>query len=247
MKSALVTGAAKRLGREMALRLGALGYFVHVHYHSSKNDALNVVREIETSGGKAAVVTGDVARLADIDRMVDEIATSTGRLDLLVNNVGMYKTGPLLDYSTADFDLTLQTNLVGPYHLISKCLRLFPAQGGSIVNIGYAGLENITASTHNTAYLISKTGLYILTKSHAEALGPRNIRVNMISPGVLSNSVELPDNPNDYIPLGHLGECAHVCDALEFLAGDGAAYITGINMDVAGGYMMGLRSIDRKS
>ncbi len=245
MKAALVTGAAKRLGRDMALRLGRLGYFVHVHYRASQKEAKEVARLIEDAGGSAAIVGGDIARQADIDFMVDEIERTSGRIDLLVNNVGLYKTGQLLEYPTADFDVTLQTNLVGPYHLITKSLRLFPSEGGSIINIGYAGLENLTSSTYNTAYLVSKTGLYILTKSHAEALGPRNIRVNMISPGVLSNSVELPDRPKDYIPLGHLGECSHVCDALEFLIGDGAAYITGINLDVAGGYMMGLRSLDR--
>jgi NAD(P)-dependent dehydrogenase (short-subunit alcohol dehydrogenase family) len=117
-------------------------------------------------------------------------------------------------------------------------------RGAGIVNIGYAGVESLTGTTHNTAYLISKTGLLILTKSLAQALGPRGIRANMVSPGILSNSVELPRKPADFIPLGVLGETADVADAVEYLLGPKARYITGVNLDVAGGYHLGLHSLD---
>jgi NAD(P)-dependent dehydrogenase (short-subunit alcohol dehydrogenase family) len=243
-KVALVTGSAKRLGRELALRFGAAGYFTWVHYLSSKSDAEAVLAEIESRGGRGAVVKGDMASKRDISAMADKVRKVSGRLDALVNNVGIYLTGDLLGYKAEDFEATLQTNLVGVYRLIQDTLDLFPEDGGAIVNIGYSGVGSLTASTHNTAYLISKTGLFVLTKSLAQALGPRKIRVNMVSPGILDNSVELPKRPRDYIPLGRLGGCGDVCDAVEFLAGGKSGYITGINLDVAGGYMLGLKELD---
>lgn len=246
-KTALVTGSAKRLGRELALRLAGLGYHVWVHYLTSKAEAEKTLAAIRKAGGRGAIVRGDMGRKADIRAMAARIGGSSGRLDVLVNNVGIYRTGNLLDYRVEDFEATLQTNLVGPFHLIQRLLPLFPPEGGSIVNIGYAGIENITASVHNTAYLASKSGLYVLTKSLAQALGPRLIRVNMVSPGILDNSVELPRRPKDQVPLGRLGACTDVCDAVEFLVGKQAGYVTGVNLDVAGGYMLRLSGLETPS
>jgi 3-oxoacyl-[acyl-carrier protein] reductase len=244
LKVALITGSAKRLGREMAIRLASAGYFTWVHYLTSKRDADSVLALIKAEGGCGATLKGDMASGQDIQAMVRKIKTTSGRLDVLVNNVGIYRTGSLLGYAIADFSATLQTNLIGAFQLIQECLPLFPRAGGSIVNIGYAGLENQTASLHNTAYLISKNGLYVLTKSLAQALGSRGIRVNMVSPGILDNSVELPKHPKDQVPLGRLGTCADVCDAVEFLVGERASYVTGVNIDVAGGYMLKLRGLE---
>src|SRR5690606_31637268 len=153
-------------------------------------------------------------------------------------NVGVYKTGPLTGFPPDDFDLVLRSNLGGAYRLIHALQPLVP-NGGSIVNIGYAGVENLTGSTDNTAYLNSKTGLLLLTKSLAQALGPAGVRVNMVSPGILSNSVELPEDPADFVPMHRLGTIGEVTDAVEFLIGDRARYITGVNLDVAGGYHLG--------
>lgn len=241
---ALVTGSAKRLGRELAIRLGSAGYFTWVHYLTSRPEAESVLAEIVSRGGRGALIKGDMASKRDITAMAARLKKESGRLDVLVNNVGIYRTGDLLDYPVEDFETTLRTNLVGVYHLINQTLDLFPAAGGAIVNIGYSGVGSLTASIHNTAYLISKTGLLVLTKSLAQALGPRKIRVNMVSPGILANSVELPKRPGDYIPLGRLGGCEDICNAVEFLAGDKAGYITGVNLDVAGGYMLGLKELD---
>lgn len=243
-KVALVTGSAKRLGREIALRLGALGYHVWVHYLASRSDAEGVLAAIRAAGGSGSLVRGDMSRKADVSAIAGRVGKASGRIDLLVNNVGIYRTGSLLDYAVDDFSCTLQANLVGPFHLAQSLLPCFPPQGGSIVNIGYAGVESLTASDHNTAYLISKSGLYVLTKSLALALGPRGIRVNMVSPGILDNSVELPERPSDQVPLGRLGTVSDVCDAVEFLAGDKAAYVTGANLDVAGGYRLRLEGLE---
>ena len=244
MKTALVTGSARRLGREIALRLAKDSYFTFIHYRSSRREAELALQTLKKNGGKGILVRGEMDSPADIKRIISEVKKQTGRLDVLVNNIGMYKPGPLLKYSPEDFETTLRLNLSSCFRLIQSALPLFPSSGGSIINIGYAGIENLTATTHNTAYLISKSGLLILTKSLAQALGPKRIRVNMVSPGILSNSVELPDDPQDWVPLGRLGKTSDVADAVAFLAGKQADYITGVNLDVSGGYHLSLRSLE---
>ncbi|MDQ3002665.1 MAG: SDR family oxidoreductase, partial [Fibrobacterota bacterium] len=215
-----------------------------VHYLTSRPEAEGVLAEIKARGGRGGLVKGDMSSKRDIAAMAAKVGKESGRLDALVNNVGIYRTGEIVGFAVEDFEATLATNLIGAYRLIDRTLGLFPTVGGSIVNIGYSGVENLTGSTHNTAYLISKSGLLILTKSLALALGPRRIRVNMVSPGILANSVELPKRPRDYIPLGRLGECEDVCNAVQFLVDDKSGYITGANLDVAGGYMLGLRELE---
>ena len=244
MKTALITGSARRLGRSLALRLAKEGYFTFVHYRSSKSQAEEVLAQLKAQGGQGALLKGDLNKPEDIAALVAEIRRSKRRLDVLVNNVGHYKPGPLLKYSPDDFEATLRLNLSASFRLIQAVLPLFPKAGGSIVNIGYAGIENLTGTTHNTAYLISKSGLLILTKSLAQALGPQRIRVNMVSPGILSNSVELPKRPSDFIPLGRLGKVEDVTAAVAFLCGPEAGYITGVNLDVSGGYHLGLKSLE---
>ena len=243
-KVALVTGSAKRLGQAIAFKLASEGYFTWVHYMSSKKEAMQTLSQIVASGGEGALVKGDVASKNDIRSIVKTIKEKSGRIDVLVNNVGIYKTGKLTEFSVQDFELIMNTNLMGAFFLIQQALPLFTKAGGSIINIGYASVESLAASTHNTAYLISKTGLYVLTKSLAAELGPRGIRVNMVSPGILSNSVELPKNPKDQVPLGRLGSVADVCNAVAFLIGEQGNYITGVNMDIAGGYMLKLKGLE---
>ncbi|MBW8887161.1 MAG: SDR family oxidoreductase [Fibrobacteres bacterium] len=243
-KTALVTGSAKRLGRVIALRLAAEGYFTWVHYLSSRDEAAEVLETIRSAGGDGALVKGDVASSKQVAAMAERLRNDSGRLDLLVNNVGVYRTGDLASFPVQDFAATLRTNLVGAFDLIQGTLDLFPETGGSVVNIGYAGVGSLAGSTHNTAYLISKTGMLVLTKSLAQALGPRGIRVNMVSPGILDNSVELPRRTRDYVPLDRLGRCDDVAEAVAFLASGKASYITGVNLDVAGGYMLGLKEIE---
>jgi NAD(P)-dependent dehydrogenase (short-subunit alcohol dehydrogenase family) len=254
---ALVTGSARRLGRAIALRLAASGHFTFVHHRARdekrRREAEAVLKAIRAAGGDGALVCGDLATAAGVSQIVRGVRAKTKRLDVLVNNVGVYKVGPLLRFDPDAFDAVLRANLTGCFRLIRALLPLMPGgksgskvgatAGGNIVNIGYAGLETLTGSTHNTAYLISKTGLLILTKSLAQALGPRGVRVNMVSPGILSNSVELPQNPADFVPLGVLGDVSDVADAVEFLVSDKARYITGVSLDVAGGYHLGLKSL----
>ena len=130
---------------------------------------------------------------------------------------------------------------MGPFDLCRHALDLFSEDGGSIVNIGYSGLGALSSSPDNLGYVVSKTGLLLVTKTLADQLGPSGIRVNMVSPGQLDISVDVPDDFADEVPLGRAGTVVDVASAVSWLASDAASYVTGQNLEVAGGYMLGLR------
>lgn len=238
---ALVTGSARRVGRSMIEALASWGYTAWVHYRGSAEAAEEVAHGIDAQGGIARTVKADVGTAEGCAQLISRVAAVDGRLDVLVNNVGIYPIGPLVGYARADFERVLSTNLLGPFDLIQRALPLFPAEGGSIVNLGMTGLEFTGAAGKATAYNCSKAGLLILTRSFAEVLGPRGVRVNMISPGHVDFSVDLPDDFADEVPLRRPATVADLCGALRYLISPEAGYVTGQNIEVAGGYMLSLR------
>lgn len=241
MRVALVTGSAKRLGRAIIERLSADGYTVWIHYLTSEAEAIELQSAVKAEGGTAFRVQADVGTEAGIRSLVEAVRDVSGRLDVLVNNVGRYDVADVLEYSREDFDATLQTNLVGPFELCRAARSLFPDDGGSIVNLGYSGLGALPSSPDNLAYVISKTGLLLATKTLAERLGEDGIRVNMVSPGQLDISVDLPSDFDEVVPLGRAGTVQDVASAVSWLVSDEASYVTGQNLEIAGGYMLGLR------
>jgi 3-oxoacyl-[acyl-carrier protein] reductase len=164
----------------------------------------------------------------------------------LVQNVGIYHTGPLLALPTKELRHLFEINTFSTVQLMQAALPLFSSQGGSFIAVGYSGMQAITGSAHNAAYLASKTALLCLVKSLALELAPQRIRVNMVSPGILDNSVELPKDVKAFAPLGRLGNTADIAEAIAFLASDKASYITGTNLDIAGGYMVELQTLKSK-
>jgi NAD(P)-dependent dehydrogenase (short-subunit alcohol dehydrogenase family) len=240
MKVALVTGSARRLGCALLERLARDGYAVWVHFRTSEQEAIEVQETIRAAGGTAWRVQGDLATEAGVKNVVAAVQDVSGRLDVLVNNVGRYDVADPMTYERAAFEDTLATNLLGPFELIRAAAPIFTDEGGSVVNIGYSGLNALTASADNLAYVVSKTGLLVVTRTFADVLGPRGIRVNMVSPGQLENSIDLPADFADRVPLGRAGRLDDVCDAVSWLVSNRAAYVTGQNIEVAGGYMLGL-------
>ncbi len=232
MRVALVTGGAKRLGRRLALELASLGYSVVVNYRSSADAAAEVVREIEAAGGVARAFAADVGNTAQVEAMFASVAQIEGRLDVLVNNVGNYEPKPLAEVTPASWDAQIRTNLNGSF-ACCHFARPLMAQGGCIVNIGYAGVDALVSNPDATAYQVSKTGLLVLTKSIAQGWAP--IRSNMLSPGQLANSIDLPEDL-DTIPAGRAGTLDDMAAALRFVLE--ASYVTGVNIDVAGGYRL---------
>jgi 3-oxoacyl-[acyl-carrier protein] reductase len=232
---ALVTGGAKRLGRRLVEDLAARGYTVIVNYLSSESAADEVVAGIRARGGRARPHRCDVGSSADVAAMFESIAATEGRLDVLINNVGNYAPTPVLQLGVDQWDATLRSNLSGPFYCCRAGLPLMTS-GGCIVNIGYAGVEALVANPEATDYQVSKTGLLVLTKSLAAAAAPQGVRVNMVSPGQLANSVDLPDDVVATIPAGRAGTLDDMSAAITFLID--SDYVTGQNIDVAGGYRL---------
>ena len=234
---AVVTGGARRLGRHLCGMLAARGYAVVILYRDSEADARSLEAEIVEGGGHARALTVDVAVEAQVARVFTDIAEREGRVDLLVNNVGNYNPQHVTALDPAVWDATIATNLSGAYYCCFHALKLMPP-GGNLVNIGMAGLEGIRANVRGTDYFVSKTGLLVLTRALAAAYANRNIRVNMVSPGQLDNSIDLP-SPEDigrWVPLGRAGALQDIAQAVEYLLD--ATYVTGANIDVAGGYRL---------
>jgi NAD(P)-dependent dehydrogenase (short-subunit alcohol dehydrogenase family) len=234
---AVVTGGARRLGRHLCLTLAARGYDVVILYRSSEEEARALVQEIAATGRRARARAVDVSVESEVAAAFSEIARAEGRVDLLLNNVGNYNPQDVTRLTPAVWDATLATNLSGAYYCCFHALALMPA-GGNIINIGMAGLEGIRANTRGADYYVSKTGLLSLTRSLAVGYASRSIRVNMVSPGQLDNSVDLP-SPDEIgltVPLGRTGELRDVAQAVEYLLE--ATYVTGANIDVAGGYRL---------
>lgn len=234
---AVVTGGARRLGRHLCLALAGLGYDVVVLYRSSQADAVSLEQEIAAAGGRARGLRVDVAAKREVAEAFANIARVEGRVDLLVNNVGNYNPQHVTALDPDVWDATIATNLSGAYYCCYGALALMP-DGGSLINIGMAGLEGIRANERGADYYVSKTGLLVLTRALAAAYAPRRIRVNMVSPGQLDNSIDLPppDEIGRWVPLGRPGTLDDIAQAMHYLLD--AGYVTGVNIDVAGGYRL---------
>jgi NAD(P)-dependent dehydrogenase (short-subunit alcohol dehydrogenase family) len=239
VKTALVTGSSVRTGRAIGLHLAREGWRVVVHgRRGGETQARDAARAFREAGGEATVALADISSEQGCRELSEQVPE--GALDLLVHNVGIYRTGPLLSTSSQDWSDTLRTNLDAPFHLTRFLVDRMPA-GSSIVAIGYVGTGRLAGTLRTGAYSISKTGLLVLVRSLALELGPRGIRVNMVSPGQLENSVDLPEDISRRVPLGRAGRVEEIAEAVAWLASEKAAYVTGQELEVSGGLMLSLR------
>ena len=234
---AVVTGGARRLGRHLCTSLASRGYDIVIMYRSSDEDAASLEREIADAGRRARAVKVDVAVKDEVARAFADIARTEGRVDLLINNVGNYNPQDVTSLDPEVWDATISSNLSGAYYCCYHAIALMPG-GGNIINIGMAGLEGIRANTRGADYYVSKTGLLVLTRALAAGYGPQRIRVNMVSPGQLENSIDLPSASEigRWVPLGRPGTLDDIAQAVHYLLD--AGYVTGANIEVAGGYRL---------
>jgi 3-oxoacyl-[acyl-carrier protein] reductase len=241
-KVAIVTGASKGIGAAIARHLAAAGAAVVVNYASSKEGADRVVADIERSGGTAVAVQADVAKSADVARLFAETERAFGHLDILVNNAGVYELTALEDVTEAQFHKHFNVNVLGLLLASQEAARRFPATGGTIINI--SSVASSVTMPNTAVYTATKGAVDAITRTLAKELGPRKIRVNAISPGmVLTEGVhaagldagDLRKEIEAQTPLGRVGQPDDIAPAAVFLASDDAAYITGELLRVGGG------------
>ena len=233
-KVALVTGAAKRIGRSVALRLASEGADVIVNYRGSKKEAEEVVAQISAMGRRAVAIQADVAKRADVLALCAAIEKEFGRLDILVNNAGMFFPAKFEDLTEEQWDNILDTNLKSQFLCSQTAAPMLRRSGqGRIIN--FASLGGILAWPAYTHYCVSKAGAIMLTRCLARALAPE-ITVNAIAPGTISFPQDAPDLAEDFIrraPLHRTGTPEDIDEAVVFLAQ--SPFITGQVIVVDGG------------
>lgn len=241
-KVAIVTGASKGIGAEIAKHFAAEGASVVVNYASSKSGADAVVSEITKKGGKAVAVQGDVAKQADTEKLIAETKKAFGRLDVLVNNAGVYEFSPLENVTTEHYRKLFDINVLGLLSASREAAKHFGKDGGSIINI--SSLVSQMAVPNASAYSGTKGAVDAITKSLSSELGPRKIRVNSINPGmVITEGVktagfEGSDFQKDIVsrtPLGRIGQPEDIAPAAVFFASNDSSWITGETLVIAGG------------
>jgi len=242
-KVAIVTGASKGIGASIARYLAEAGAAVVVNYASSRKDADRVVADITGRGGRAVAVQANVAKHADLDRLFAEARTAFGRLDILVNSAGVYEFAPLEDVTEAHFHRQFDVNVLGVLLASQAAVRYFDAAGGSIINISSVATSQTPPSA--AVYTATKAAVEAVTRTLAKELGPRNIRVNAISPGGVETEgvhaaglmgSDFAKQLEAQTPLGaRIGRPEDIAPAAVFLASPDAAWITGEILRVAGG------------
>jgi len=241
-KVALVTGASKGIGAAIAKSLGAAGASVVVNYASDRAGAEKVVAEIAKAGSKAVSVQADLSKSEDISRLFAEAKTAFGRLDVLVNNAGVFKFGPLAEAGADEFHRQFNTNVLGPILAAREAARYFGEAGGSIINISSVVSE--LALPGSVIYAATKGALDTVTRVLAAELAPQKIRVNTLAPGMIETEGthtagfiggDLQKNAEARTPLGRIGQPDEVARVALFLASDESGWVTGERISVAGG------------
>jgi 3-oxoacyl-[acyl-carrier protein] reductase len=241
-KVAVVTGASKGIGASIAKHLAADGAAVVVNYATSKAGADRVAAEIVANGGKAVAVQADVAKKEDVERLFSEAKKAFGRLDVLVNNAGVYEFGPLEEVTAKHFHKMFDLNVLGLLFASQAAVKQFGPEGGSIINIGSVAATSAPATT--SVYSGTKAAVNAITRSLAQELGPRHIRVNSINPGMVETEgvhaagiaeSDFRKQTEAQTPLGRIGQPEDIAPAAVFLASSDSAWITGETFYISGG------------
>jgi 3-oxoacyl-[acyl-carrier protein] reductase len=241
-KVALVTGASKGIGAAIARALAAEGASVVVNYASSREDADKVVASITSTGGKALAIQGNISSESDILRLFSEIQKAFGRLDILVNNAGVYGFSAIEDFSADEFYRQFNTNVLGLLFATREAVKIFPSEGGSIINIGSA--VSATHPSKGAIYTATKAAVDSITQVLSNELGPRQIRVNSINPGLVETEGthtigfiggDWQREREAHTPLGRIAQTSDIAPVAVFLASDDARWITGEIIIASGG------------
>jgi 3-oxoacyl-[acyl-carrier protein] reductase len=241
-KVAVVTGASKGIGAAIARQLASEGAAVVVNYASSKEGADRVVAEITKKDGKAIAVHANVAKEADISRLFDETIKAYGRVDILVNNAGIYEFAPIEQLTAEHFHKQFDLNVLGLLLTTREAVRRIGATGGSIINI--SSVVATLAPPNTSVYSGTKAAVNAITRSLAQELGARKIRVNSINPGMVETEgthsagiteSDMRKQVEAQTPLGRIGQPQDIAGAAVFLASDDSSWITGETLYISGG------------
>ena len=241
-KVAVVTGASKGIGAGIAKELAAAGASVVVNYATSREGADKVVAEITRQDGRAIAVQGDMSKRADVQRLFAETTKAFGRLDVLVNNAGVFNFQPLEEITEVEFHRHYDTNVLGPIMATQEAVKHFGPDGGSVINISSVAARN--QSPNSVVYAGTKSALDTVSRILAKELGPRKIRVNSLSPGftetegVVSAGIHDSDMAKEMVaqtPLARAGRPEDIANVAVFLASDRSAWITGEVVSASGG------------
>jgi 3-oxoacyl-[acyl-carrier protein] reductase len=241
-KVAVVTGASKGIGAGIAKELAAEGASVVVNYVSAKQDADRVVDEISKRDGKAVAIQGNVAKKAEVDRLFAEAEKVFGKIDIVVNNAGVYEFVPLEEVTEQQFHRMFDTNVLGMLLATQEALKHFNSAGGSIINIGSLA-SSLTPPTA-VVYNATKGAVDAITRTLAKELAPRKIRVNSVNPGMVVTEGAVAGGYIDgdmrkafesLTPLGRIGQADDIAPGVVFFASDDSKWITGETLLIAGG------------
>ncbi len=239
-KVALVTGAAKNIGRATALELARAGAAVAVNTRHSVDDAKKVVEEIRAVGGKAEVYVADIADAKAAKSMVDGVLQKFGRVDFLVLNASVRTERPFLELSYEEWRTPLAITLDGAFYLAQGCIPSMIANGGGgIVTLG--GMMSLSGAKKRIHGSVAKHGLVGFTRGIAREFGDRNIRANCIAPGQMDTvraAGRTASSGETMIPLGRKGDAEEIATVVRFLCGPQSSYVTGQSLQINGGQMM---------
>lgn len=241
-KTAVVTGASKGIGAGIAKAFAAEGANVVVNYARAKEDAERIATEIKKAGGKAIAVQADVSKQADVDRLFAETTKAFGTVDILVNNAGVYEFAPIDQITEDSYRRMFDLNVLGTVLSTQAALKSMNGNGGSIINL--SSIVSLTPPPGGSIYSATKGAVDVITRTLALELGPRKIRVNSLSPGLVETEGTRTAGTTDgdfkniavsRTPLGRVGQPDDIAKVAVFLASDDSAWMTGEVVPVAGG------------
>ena len=240
---ALVTGGGRGIGRAIAVRLAKGGAKVAISYRSNDEAAAETAKLVREAGAECETFKGDVASSDDVAALVKGVNEAFGPVEILVNNAGTTRDNIMMRMKDAEFDEVIQTNLKGTYLCTRAALRgMVRARWGRIVNV--SSVVGLLGNAGQANYAASKAGIIGLTKSVAREVANRGITANAVAPGYVETELtgglsdEIKDRILGQVPVGRFGEPEEIAEVVAFLAGDGAAYVTGQTIAVDGGMVM---------
>ena len=242
-KVALITGATRGIGKQIALTLAKEGYDIAINYRKENEDLENTKKELAEIGVEVLAVQGDVSNYEDCERFVKQVIEKFGHIDVLVNNAGITRDSLLIRMKEEDFKQVVDTNLGGTFNVTKNVISyMMKAHSGRIINI--SSVVGVAGNAGQTNYSASKAGIIGFTKSLAKEVASRNILVNAIAPGFIETDMtgvlkeEIRNEIAKNIPVKRMGSAQEVAKVVKFLASEDSSYITGQVINVDGGMLM---------